>query len=103
MTIRFAGARVGGNTAIQPWRCRSVTLCPANDNVRTLPDERALFAALRYFAHHGIGAAEHAATRALSAQERGDQDDSRHWLAVCRQLDRRLADGLSARLGLRSA
>jgi hypothetical protein len=98
MTIRFAGARAGTRSPIQAWRCRSVTLRPANDNAIAHVDHTVLVAALRHFARHGLAAAEQAATRAHAALREGDRAGCRYWLAVCRQLDRRMADRLATTL-----
>lgn len=97
MTIRFASARSSSKSAIGPWRCRSVALCAANDN--TVPDSNRtmLVAALRHFARHGIAAAEHAGASAVAARHGGDRDACLYWLAVCRQLDRRMAERLIRR------
>lgn len=99
MTIRFAGARVDGKSPIRAWRCRSASLCAANDNVGTPLESATLVAALRHFARHGLAAAEHAGASAISARHQSDRDACLHWLAVCRQLDQRLAERLSAKLG----
>lgn len=98
MTIRFAAAHPGGKSPLGAWRCRSASLCAANDNSRTLADQDILVAALRHFARHGLAAAERAGASALAAGTGGDRKACLHWLAVCRQLDRRMADRLSARL-----
>ncbi|MBB4859716.1 hypothetical protein HNO88_003045 [Novosphingobium chloroacetimidivorans] len=98
MTIRFAGARSRGNCPSHAWRCRSAPLCAANDNTRTFTDNAALISALRHFAEHGLAAAEQAGTYAAAARTHGDPAASQHWLSVCRQFDRKLADRLAARL-----
>jgi len=99
MAIRFAGARVDGTSPLHAWRCHSAPMCAANDNTADRLSDATLIAALRHFARHGMAAAAHAGERAVSAREQRDRDACRHWLAVCRQLDRRLADRVSARLG----
>ncbi|VWX51387.1 hypothetical protein [Novosphingobium sp. 9U] len=98
MTIRFAGARTRGNCQIRAWRCRSAPLCAANDNTRTFTDSAALVSALRHFADHGLAAAEQAGAYAAAARDHGDPAASQHWLSVCRQFDRRLAERVAARL-----
>lgn len=98
MTIRFAAANAGANPAVHAWRCRSVELCAANDNVQERLDQSLLAAALRHFARHGLAAAENAGARALWARREGDEQSCVHWLALCRQLDRRMADALVTRL-----
>lgn len=99
MTIRFAGASVDGKSPIHAWRCRSAPMCAGNDNSASQLENETLVAALRHFARHGLAAAEHAGARALSASHQSDRDECLHWLAVCRQLDERLAKRLSAQLG----
>jgi hypothetical protein len=98
MTIRFAGAHAEGTSALAAWRCRSVALCAANDNAQQGLDQTEIGAALRHFARHGLGAAEHAAAHAANALRSGDRDTGLTWLAVCRQFDRRMADKLAAQL-----
>jgi hypothetical protein len=78
-------------------------MCAANDNATDRIDNAALVAALRHFARHGLAAAEHASARALMAHRQDDRDACRHWLEVCRQLDRRLAERLSSTLGSSAA
>lgn len=103
MTIRFAGARAGGTSVLRAWRCHSAPMCAANDNTIARIDNAGLIAALRHFARHGLAAAEHASNQALRAHRHSDRDGCRHWLEVCRQLDRRLADRLSSSLGTSAA
>lgn len=98
MTIRFAGARTRGNCPSHAWRCRSAPLCAANDNTRTFGDNAALVSALRHFADHGLASAEQAGAYATAARHHDDPAACQHWLAVCRQFDRRLADRLATRL-----
>jgi hypothetical protein len=99
MTIRFAGASAGGKSPVHAWRCRSVPLCAANDNGADRLANATVVAALRLFAHYGLGAAEHAGALAQTARREGDPDACRHWLAVCHQLDGRMADRLGTMLG----
>lgn len=63
----------------------------ANDNGEPLHGHAALRGALLVFAEHGIGAAEVARQRAEQAWSAGEDSRFRHWLAVCRTLDRRMA------------
>jgi hypothetical protein len=99
MTIRFAGAQAEATSVIAAWRCRSVALCAANDNVRETLDQGITGAALRHFVRHGLAAAERAAAEADTALRAGDRSAGLTWLAVCRQFDRRMADSLAAQLG----
>lgn len=98
MTIRFAGARDHANRQIRAWRCHSAPLCAANDNARAVTDKASLISALRHFADHGLAAAERAGDYAAAARHHGDPAACHHWLSVCRQFDRRLADRLAAQL-----
>lgn len=68
-----------------------------NDNGRAIADNAVLRATLLHFAEHGLGAAAQARNHAEDAFLAGDQDAYRHWLVVCRTLDRRAADTLGRR------
>jgi hypothetical protein len=93
MTIRFAAARDGESTAI----VRALRVVPpgpaANDNGHghPFPRDETLRAALRHFAQYGLGAAEQAYRNAEAAFFAGKRQEYRHWLAICRALDRRMA------------
>ena len=52
--------------------------------------------ALRHFATHRLGAANRAREQAERSFFAGDQREYRHWLAICRKLDKRLAKTLEA-------
>jgi hypothetical protein len=78
-------------------------MCAANDNTISRIDDATLIAALRHFARHGLAAAEHASDQAIYAHRQSDRDACRHWLDVCRQLDRRLAERLSLTVGTSAA
>lgn len=102
MTIRFAAARSGDITAI----ARALTVVPcreaANDNGDAqggFPRDPILRAALKHFAQHGLGAAEQAHRNAEKAFFAGQREDYRHWLAICRALDRRMADAIAFHRG----
>lgn len=105
MTIRFAAARSGDATAI----VRTLTLASrreaANDNdgvggnVGEFPRDPILRAALKHFAQYGLGAAEQAHRKAEAAFFAGKREEYRHWLAICRALDRRMADAISFHRG----
>lgn len=99
MTIRFAAA----NPQYNPILNRVLGFAPyaraANDNVIGICEDRMLKAALRHFAEHGLGAAEKARELAQDAFFAGERDEYRWWLAICRTLDRRLADAVSAHMG----
>jgi hypothetical protein len=103
MTIRFATANPEYNPVIArmlrgPYRLRA-----ANDNVLGICDDKLLRAALRHFAEHGLGAAEQARRRAEAAFFAGNREEYRWWLAICRTLDRRMADAVAARAGADAA
>lgn len=102
MTIRFAAARSGDATAI----ARALTLAPrgtaANDNgeeAAGFPRDPLLRDALKHFARYGLGAAEKAHRNAEAAFFAGKREEYRHWLAICRALDRRMADAIAVHRG----
>lgn len=98
MSIRFAAARPA-NTAHFGIRSRSLgAFRAANDNDGGIANSELLREALHHFARHGLGAAQRAGEAALAARRRGDLDACRHWLEVCRTLDRRMAAGLAVKL-----
>jgi hypothetical protein len=107
MTIRFAAARSGDSSVI----VRTLTLASrraaANDNEGRaavpgggFPRDPILRAALKHFARHGLGAAEQAHRNAERAFFAGKREEYRHWLAICRALDRRMADAVAAHRGM---
>lgn len=95
MTIRLATA-ASSRTRIRlsPAQARAAIARPANDNGSFDVQDAMLHAALRQFAKHGIGAAEHARVQAERAFFKGDRETYQWWLGICRTLDRRLAIGL---------
>lgn len=108
MTIRFAAARSGDTTAI----ARALTLVPRrgadNDNgdrdgtgrdLGAFPRDPVLRAALKHFSQYGLGAAEKAHDQAQAAFFAGKREEYRHWLAICRALDRRMADAIAFHRG----
>ncbi|WP_054530219.1 hypothetical protein [Erythrobacter sp. SG61-1L] len=111
MTIHFAAAEGRLLPNLNTVRARATMGRPANDNIALRPDaardsaadpvaERAiLHAALRQFAQHGIGAADHARNQAERAFFSGDRETYRWWLGVCRTLDRRMAARLASQAG----
>jgi hypothetical protein len=112
MTIRFAAAWGGTTPAIARSLCPSAPLGAVNDNqprprpvLRTVKsptpaalDDATLAAALMLFARHGLSAASRARAEAEAAHALGDVRASTRWLAICRQLDRRMADAAARRL-----
>jgi hypothetical protein len=96
MPIRFSPAR-DRSLAATVRRVRTTVPPAINDNsggagvtsVRPaviLPAE-----ALRFFARHGIAAAEHAWDNALRALAAGDTNGAGRWLEICGQFDPKLA------------
>ena len=97
MTSRFATAETRGDSWVGSIVSLAVPPVAANDNVRGIPDDRILRAALRHFASHGLGAAEAARIEAERAFFAGDRAEYRWWLEICRMLDRRMAEAVAAR------
>lgn len=100
MTIHFAAAEGHLRPRLSASQARSVIAAPANDNdgaggADSAFQKEVLHAALRQFAKHGIGAADHAREQAERAFFAGDRETYRWWLGVCRTLDRRLAATVS--------
>ncbi len=113
MTIRFSAARGGTTPAVMRSLCRWAPLDAVNDNESTerhasplLPsaanqngqDQRMLSEALRHFAVYGLSAARHARANAEAARLSGDDKACEWWIAVCRQLDRRMAEAFERRI-----
>lgn len=111
MTIHFAAADGRLIPSLSTSRARATMARPANDNIALRPeaalnsasnpaaDRAILHAALRQFAQHGIGAADHARNQAERAFFAGDRETYRWWLGVCRTLDRRMAARLASQAG----
>lgn len=92
MPIHFALAEGRLRPRLSPSAARAALVRPANDNrLVESADDAMLHAALRQFAQHGIGAADHARKQAEKAFFAGDTETYRWWLGVCRTLDRRMA------------
>ena len=98
MTIRFAAARTGYN-AIIARTFRMDWLRPgANDNGSSRTSDPVLAEALRHFAKYGMCAARIARDNAEGAFAAANMETYDWWLAICRTLDRRMADTFAARL-----
>jgi len=96
MTIRLATALTGrARTRLSKAQARAAIARPANDNLFDSAGDAMMHAALRQFAQHGIGAAEHARRQAERAFFKGDRETYQWWLGICRTLDRRLAGSLT--------
>jgi hypothetical protein len=96
MSIRFAAAGSGECKAVARVLSTPALTMAANDADAPIAADALLVSTLRHFALHGLNAAAEARRLTLLAQERGDRDQSHHWRAVCRQLDRRMADAIGS-------
>lgn len=90
MTIHFAAARSATAAFIKHVRRADMIGRAANDN-SAAPHDMLLRDALIHFARHGLRAAEVARQNAERAFFAGDRAAYRHWLDICRALDRRMA------------
>jgi hypothetical protein len=100
MTIRFAAAHSGESTVIiRAFMGTAVVRTAANDNAADFPRDILLRAALKHFAEYGLGAAQQAHRNAEAAFFAGRRDEYRHWLEICRALDRRMAEAVVAHRG----
>ena len=101
MSIHFAAARRLPGSVLAQYLTMPQSMQAVNDNhgdgARALIDNPLLRATLEHFAAHGLAAATQARTLAEDAFLSDDADGYRHWIAVCRMLDRRMAIGM--RLG----
>ena len=97
MTIRFAAAQAGESTVISRALTAVTLQGAANDNGAVFPRDDNLRAALKHFAEYGLGAAQKAYDNAQTAFFAGRREEYRHWLAICRALDRRMADAVAFR------
>lgn len=91
MSIRFAAAGSGECMVVARVLCRPRLQAAANDVDAAICHDTLLVSTLRHFATHGLGAAQEARRLAQEARRLNDQDRYRHWLAVCRHLDHRMA------------
>jgi hypothetical protein len=102
MSLRFAPSCNGRHTIVGRILTAPRLSRAANDNGRLIGelmgDPGVLRATLMHFARHGLAAAEMARSQAEAAWQREDERTCRHWLAVCRQLDRRMAERFEHRL-----
>lgn len=104
MTIRFASANTAASAFVTSARGDAFNRQAANDNALARPrqDHDALLRdALKHFARHGLRAAEIARQNAERAFFAGDRAAYRHWLEICRTLDRRMAMACHARIEAR--
>ncbi|SFG34704.1 hypothetical protein SAMN05518801_11832 [Novosphingobium sp. CF614] len=117
MTIRFAAAWGGTTPAIVRALCPSAPLGAVNDNRRAVrlavctadrdrampliassADEQLLVETLRHFARFGLAAAAKARAEAEAAESAGNSAGRDRWIAICRQLDRQMADACTREL-----
>lgn len=95
MPIRFASANTATTAYVRSARCNARLRQAANDNpaqgTSTGTHDVLLRDALKHFARHGLRAAEVARQNAERAFFAGDRQAYRHWLEICRALDRRMA------------
>ena len=104
MTIFFASPGHLPGSPVAHGLIVGVPLSAANDNTagNQPQEDDLLHLALRHFAEHGLSAARVAADNARMAASRGEEAKGRHWLAICRTLDRRRAYATARRLGLQA-
>jgi len=96
MSIRFAAAGSGECAIVARILTRPRLVQPANDSEPGLTRDALLRETLRHFATFGLQAAERARENAEAAYFDGRRGEYQHWLAICRTLDRRLAERTSA-------
>lgn len=102
MTIRFASASTAFAAFLTARPDGEFHARAANDNM-IAPASAGLTThdvllrdALKHFARHGLRAAEVARQNAERAFFAGDRNAYRHWLEICRALDRRMAQACHA-------
>lgn len=95
MSIHFAGSRRPSRSVVARCLAMPIGRVAANDNGAAIADNAVLRAALVHFAAHGLGAASAARHSAETAWLANDEGTYRHWRAVCRMLDRRMAGGIA--------
>lgn len=103
MTIRFASASFASAAFVTSGHGRKILTKVANDNTSAgdIAHDALLRDALKHFAQHGLRAAEVARQNAERAFFAGDRPAYRHWLDICRALDRRMAQACHAHIEVR--
>ena len=91
MAPRFAFVGTNTDVMLSQFEYRMEIGPAANDNGEAEVSDRLLYAALRHFAQHGLGAAREARNQAEKAFFAGDHIAYDWWIAICRTLDRRIA------------
>ena len=111
MRFHFAAARTVANSPLARAMAPRRNVKAANDNAKAPcrdaspgvvgwgEQDRMLKAALRQFSEHGLSAAREAAKQAEQAFFSGDRQSYDWWMAVCRTLDKRLADQVGRNMG----
>jgi hypothetical protein len=99
MSIHFAPSRSCDNSVLARALVKPRARHSANDNSSAAGQDPVLRAALLLFAEHGLQAGHHARRFAETAYFAKDQPAYRHWLTVCRLLDRHAAAALGRRYG----
>ncbi len=101
MPLRFAASRTGNDAILARILGRKTPACPCNDNGRAIgdlmADPKVMRETLLHFARFGLGAAASARSQATIAFNAGNDDEGRRWLAICRQLDRRMARSIEGK------
>lgn len=102
MPLHFAASRTGNDAILARMFVRRIPARGANDNGRAIgdlmADPQVLRDTLLHFARHGMAAAAVARSEAIQAFDADNDAEGRRWLAICRQLDRRMARGLEGRV-----
>ncbi|PLK24363.1 hypothetical protein [Novosphingobium sp. TH158] len=102
MPLHFAASRTGNDAILARMFERKGPSRAANDNGRPIgdlmADPQVLRSTLLHFARHGLAAADVARNEAVAAFAANDEQNGRHWLAICRQLDRRMARRLESQV-----
>ncbi|MBX7457171.1 hypothetical protein K3152_02830 [Qipengyuania sp. 1NDH17] len=99
MSVRFAAARDIARSPIARVLNRGEIELAANDHdeLEGFMSETTV-AALRHFGEFGLRAVEVAAHNAQVAAAAHETEDYRHWLGICRALDRQAAQRVEASL-----
>ncbi|MBA3054318.1 MAG: hypothetical protein FP826_05155 [Sphingomonadales bacterium] len=92
MPLMFSGSHRPVRSPLTRFLTGGGTKPASNDNHRAIADNPLLRATLTHFAAYGLSAAVQARQFAEDARCDGDAEGCDHWQAVCRLLDRRMAD-----------
>ncbi len=99
MSIHFAAARRTTWSPVARALARRARGRAANDNsdLPSIDSDVLLRRALEHLGAHGLGAGRHAYSKAELALINRDREEFAKWHAICRALDRTLAEQLEAR------